>query len=205
MLEQKKFEHLQMEQTEREHEWIRAARSGDVAAYERLVRAYETLAFRAAYLITRDEHDAADAAQDAFVRAYCALNTFRAGEPFRPWLMRIVTNQALNRLQANKRRLQMKERYIQQVHAQEEIPNVQHSLETREQNEHLMRAVTRLKPDEQALITLRYFLELPEAEVAHALNIPPGTVKSRLHRTLAKLRELIRKEFPDLVELTLDG
>lgn len=191
-----------MEQAEREQELVRNAQRGDVAAYEALVRAYETLAFRAAFLITRDEHEAADAAQDAFVRASRALHTFRLGEPFRPWLMRIVTNQALNRLQANKRRWQMNERYIQQVDLQTDPPNAQHALETREQNEHLMRAVTRLKPDEQALISLRYFLELPESEVAHALQIPQGTVKSRLHRTLAKLREIIRKDFPDLVELT---
>ncbi len=200
-----------MEPTAQEHELARErsliarARRGEIAAFETLVRAYETLAFRAAYLILRDEHDAADAAQEAFVRAYRALDSFRVDEPFRPWLMRIVTNQALNRIQAMKRRAKMTERYAQTQSATAETPNAQRSLEAREQNEHLMRAVERLKPDEQALITLRYFLELPEIEVAHALNIPQGTVKSRLHRTLAKLREIIRKEFPDLVELTLES
>jgi RNA polymerase sigma-70 factor (ECF subfamily) len=62
--------------------------------------------------------------------------------------------------------------------------------------------VGKLKPDEQTLIALRYFLELPEAEVAQALNVPRGTIKSRLHRTLARLREIIQHEFPDLNELT---
>ena len=190
-----------MEQTEREQDWIRRAQRGDVGAYDALVRAYERLAFRAAYLITRDEHEAADAAQDAFVRAYRALHTFRAGEPFRPWLMRIVTNQALNRIQAHKRRANMNEKYAQTENEKRETRNAQEHLETREQNEKLMRAVQRLKPDEQTLITLRYFLELPETEVAQTLKIPQGTVKSRLHRTLAKLREIIAREFPDLVEL----
>jgi RNA polymerase sigma-70 factor (ECF subfamily) len=55
-----------------------------------------------------------------------------------------------------------------------------------------------LAPDEQVLISLRYFMELAEAEVAQTLNIPPGTVKSRLHRTLARLREIIARDFPDL-------
>lgn len=192
-----------MEQTEREQDWIRRAQRGDVSAYDALVRAYETLAFRAAYLITRDAHEAADAAQDAFVRAYRALNTFRLDEPFRPWLMRIVTNQALNRIQASKRRANMNERFVQNENETREPNDAQKNLETREQNEKLMRAVQRLKPDEQTLITLRYFLELPEAEVAHTLKIPQGTVKSRLHRTLAKLREIIRNEFPDLQELTM--
>lgn len=187
-----------MEQTEREQDWIRRAQRGDVGAYDALVRAYETLAFRAAYLIMRDEHEAADAAQDAFVRAYRALNSFRLGEPFRPWLMQIVTNQALNRIQAGKRRANMNERYAQTEKEKRETRDAQEHLETREQNEKLMRAVRRLKPDEQTLITLRYFLELPEIEVAQVLNVPQGTVKSRLHRTLNKLREIIRNEFPDL-------
>lgn len=194
-----------MEQSEREQDQIRRAQGGEIAAYDALVRQYETLAFRAAYLITRDEQDAADAAQDAFVRAYRALGSFRLGEPFRPWLMRIVTNQALNRIQAMKRRASMNERYIQQVNEQGEAPNAQRAVEAREANEKLMRAVRRLKTEEQTLVSLRYFLELPESEVAQTLKIPQGTVKSRLHRTLAKLREIIRSEFPDLVELTEEG
>lgn len=190
-----------MNEIERESEWIRAAQRGDAAAYQALVRAYETLAFRTAYLITRDAQDAADAAQDGFVRAYRALNTFRVGEPFRPWLLRIVTNQALNRIQANKRRWHMNERYGQAESDKRETTDVMDRLAASEQNERLMLAVRRLKPDEQALLTLRYLLELPEAEVARALDIPQGTVKSRLHRTLGKLRKLIRSEFPDLAEL----
>lgn len=193
-----------MEQSEREQDLIRRAQRGEIAAFDALVRAYETLAFRAAYLITREKHDAADAAQEAFVRAYRALGSFKLGEPFRPWLMRIVTNQALNRIQAMKRRSGMTERYAQVVNETTEVPNAQHALEAREQNELLMHAVGRLKPEEQALITLRYFLDLPEAEVAQTLHIPQGTVKSRMHRTLAKLREIIRKEFPDLLELTTE-
>lgn len=201
-MERQAFQTIAMEQSEREQEWIRRAQRGDVSAYDALVRAYETLAFRAAYLIARDEHEAADAAQDAFVRAYRALNTFRTGEPFRPWLMRIVTNQALNRLQASQRRANMNERYALAENENRKMSNAQEHVEAREQNEKLMRAVQRLKPDEQTLITLRYFLELPETEVAQTLQLPQGTVKSRLHRTLAKLREIIRQDFPDLQELT---
>lgn len=193
-----------MEQTEREQDLIRRAKGGDITAYDALVKAYETLAFRAAYLITRDESEAADAAQDAFVRAFRALGSFRAGEPFRPWLLRIVTNQALNRIVSAKRRAAMTERYAKTVIESTTTnppPSPQKALEAREQNELLMRAVGRLKAEEQALITLRYFLELPESEVSQTLNIPQGTVKSRLHRTLSKLREIIARDFPELVEL----
>jgi RNA polymerase sigma-70 factor (ECF subfamily) len=180
---------------------IARARSGDVQAYEALVQQYETLAFRAAYLITRDDGEAADAAQEGFVRAYHALGSFRAGAPFRPWLLRIVTNLALNRLQANRRRLNMTERYTRQVLVETGHVSIDGLVLQRDQRQRLLQAVGRLNPDQQALISLRCFLELPEAEVAATLKIPIGTVKSRLHRTLAKLREIIQTDYADLIEL----
>jgi RNA polymerase sigma-70 factor (ECF subfamily) len=184
-----------------EQQLIGRAQRGDMAAYEALVQQYETLAFRAAYLITRDDGEAADAAQEAFVRAYRALGSFRSGAPFRPWLLRIVTNLALNRLQANRRRLNMTERYTRQVLVETGHVSIDGLVLQRDQRQRLLQAVGRLNPDQQALISLRYFLELPEAEVAATLKIPIGTVKSRLHRTLAKLREIIQTDYADLIEL----
>jgi RNA polymerase sigma-70 factor (ECF subfamily) len=184
-----------------EQQLIGRAQRGDMAAYEALVQQYETLAFRAAYLITRDDGEAADAAQEAFVRAYRALGSFRSGAPFRPWLLRIVTNLALNRMQANRRRLNMTERYTRQVLVETGGISIDGLVLQRDQRQRLLQAVGRLNPDQQALISLRYFLELPEAEVAATLKIPIGTVKSRLHRTLAKLREIIQTDYADLIEL----
>lgn len=186
-----------------EQNLIARAQRGDVAAYEALVRAYEQLAFRAAYLITRDEHEAADAAQDAFLRAYRAIGSFEPGKPFRPWLMRIVTNLALNQVQASARHAKLDELYLREMTVSDDSPSPERAAVERERGERLMQAVGRLSNEEKALISLRYFLELPEVEVAEALNVPQGTVKSRLHRTLAKLREIIQKDFPDLVELAL--
>jgi RNA polymerase sigma factor (sigma-70 family) len=188
-----------------EHDLMARAQHGDVLAYEQLVQQYEQLAFRVAYLITHDEHEAADAAQDAFLRAYRALGSFKLGQPFRPWLLRIVTNTALNRIQAAQRRERMNERYTRQVMVENDHLSIEGLAVKREQQQRLIAAVGRLSSDQQALIALRYFLELPEAEVAAALNIPHGTVKSRLHRTLAKLREIIQHDYPDLSELTQHG
>lgn len=188
-----------------EADLIARARNGDTQAYEMLVEQHETLAFRTAYLITRDEHEAADAAQEGFVRAYRALGTFRPGAPFRPWLLRIVTNLALNRLQAQRRRTNMTERYTRQVIVEVGPLSVDGLVIQRDQRQRLLQAVGRLQPDQQALISLRYFLELPEAEVAAALGIPIGTVKSRLHRTLARLRQIIQADYPDLIELVTHG
>ena len=188
-----------------EQDLIARAQRGDIQAYEQLVQQYEQIAFRVACLITREEHEAADVAQDAFLRAYRSLRSFKLDQPFRPWLLRIVTNAALNRIQAAQRRERMTERYTRQVMVEDGGLSIEGLAVKREQQRRLFAAVGQLGPDQQALIALRYFLELPEAEVAAALNIPRGTVKSRLHRTLAKLREIIRRDYPDLIELTQNG
>ena len=83
---------------------VERARRGDHAAYRALVRRYEQLAFRTAYLVVGSAADAEDVAQDAFVKAYQALGRFRAGAPFRPWLLRIVANEARNRRRSSRRR-----------------------------------------------------------------------------------------------------
>lgn len=188
-----------------EQDLIVRAQRGEIQAYEQLIQQYEQIAFRVAYLITRDGHEAADAAQDALLRAYRALHSFKLGQPFRPWLLRIVTNTALNRIQAAQRRDRMNERYTWQVMVENDNLSIEGLAVQHEQQQRLIAAVSQLSPDQQALIALRYFLELPEAEVATALKIPRGTVKSRLHRTLAKLRAIIRRDYPDLIELTQHG
>ena len=83
------------------------AREGDTAAYERLVRTHQALAFRAAYLVTGDAPEAEDATQEAFVKAYRALGRFRPGAPFRPWLLAMVTNEARNRRRSAGRRAKL--------------------------------------------------------------------------------------------------
>ena len=85
-------------------ELIARASDGDVAAYEELVTRYQALAFRVAWLVVRHRGEAEDAVQEAFVKAYYALPRFRPGAPFRPWLLRIVANEARNRGRSSRRR-----------------------------------------------------------------------------------------------------
>jgi RNA polymerase sigma factor (sigma-70 family) len=188
-----------------EQRLIARAQQGDEQAYEALVKQYQGVAFRAAYLVTRDEHAAADVAQDGLLRAYHALRSFHLGRPFRPWLLRIVTNLALNHLQSARRRSHMTERYTRRLIVEDNHLSIDGHVVKREQHRRLLEAVDRLTPDQRTLIALRYFLELPEAEVAETLKIPLGTVKSRLHRTLARLREIIQRDYPDLIDLTSNG
>jgi DNA-directed RNA polymerase specialized sigma24 family protein len=87
-----------------EDELVARAKRGELEAYGEIVRRHQSIAFRTAWVITGNAADAEEAAQDAFVKAYAALGRFRAGSPFRPWLLRIVTNEARNRRRSAVRR-----------------------------------------------------------------------------------------------------
>ena len=179
---------------------IERARRGDLNAYDDLVRQYQEVAFRAAYLLTRDAADAQDVTQDAFIRAYDALARFDARRPFRPWLLRIVSNTALNRIKAAKRRNAMVDRVQMSESTAQDASGIEANVLRRERSRRLWQAIGQLKPDDQRLLTLRYFLELPEAELAQVFGVAHGTIKSRLHRALRKLREQFKIHDPDLLE-----
>jgi RNA polymerase sigma-70 factor (ECF subfamily) len=146
----------------------------------------QTLAFRTAYLITGDAADAEEAAQDAFVKAHRALGRFRSGEPFRPWLLTIVANEARNRRRTRGRRTALALRAADPV-ASGEDPEA--AALAHERRERLLSAVERLREDDREVLACRYFLDLSEEETAAALGVARGTVKSRTHRALGRLQE----------------
>jgi RNA polymerase sigma factor (sigma-70 family) len=172
-------------------ELIERARAGDVAAYEELVRRYEQTAFRAAYLVCGDTDEARDAAQEGFVRAWQALPRFRAGAEPRPWLMTIVANAARNRRRGSGRRVNLALRVAQDRRADGAAPSPEAAVLAAERRELLLAAVNRLRDDDRLVISLRWFAELGEAEMAAALGIPRGTVKSRLSRAMDRLRAVM--------------
>lgn len=163
-----------------ERDLVLRAQAGDARAFGELVRPHQQIAFRVAYLITRNAADAEDAAQDGLVKAWQALGRFRAGESFRPWLLRIVANEARNRRRSSGRRVQLALRAAAApVHAGDDTDR--HAL---------LDALHALPDDAQAVLTCRYLLGLSEQETAAALDVAPGTVKSRTSRALERLREL---------------
>jgi RNA polymerase sigma-70 factor (ECF subfamily) len=171
-----------------EEELVERARRGDAAAYEELVRIYQGIAFRTAYLLTRSAADAEEAAQDGFVKAYRALGRFRSGSPFRPWLLKIVANEARNRRRSAGRREQLVLRAAAGAAPGDAAPSPEAALLGEERREELVAALNRLSEADRETIALRYFLDLSEAETAAALGVRPGTVKSRLSRALERLR-----------------
>jgi RNA polymerase sigma-70 factor (ECF subfamily) len=170
---------------------VERARRGDVGAYEELVQRYTQMAFRAAYVVTGSAPDAEEAAQDAFIKAYRALPRFRAGAPFRPWLLRIVGNEARNRRRAAGRRAALELRVAEGLGAGGAAPSPEAAAEAAEERQALLRALGRIGDDHRFVVGCRYLLQLSVEETAAALGIPEGTVKSRLARALARLHELM--------------
>src|SRR5437870_3865473 len=171
-----------------ESDLIQRAKRGDKHAYEELVHAYQGIAFRTAYVIAGNGADAEEAAQDGFVKAWRALGRFRAGAPFRPWLLQIVANEARNRRRSAGRRVQLALRAAAEEPSGGAAPSPEAALLSRELRQRLVAAVNDLPEDQRLVISLRYLVGLSELEVAEALGLPSGTVKSRTSRALERLR-----------------
>ncbi len=172
-----------------EEELVERARRGDVHAYEQIVETYEGIAFRTAYLVAGNAADAEDAAQEAFVKAYRALRRFRPGAPLRPWLLRIVANEARNRRRSAGRRARLVLLTQAELGASGgAAPSPEATVLDAERRETLLAAMNALREEERLVIACRFFLDLSEAETAAALGIRKGTVKSRTSRALEHLR-----------------
>ncbi len=152
------------------------------------MREHESLAFRAAFVITGDATEAEDAAQEAFVKAYRSIRRFRPGAPFRPWLMTIVANEARNRRKAAGRRASLALRAADEMVREDPI-SPEASVVAEERRSELIRKLEGLREEDRVVISCRYFLGLSEAETAAALGCAKGTVKSRTSRALGRLRE----------------
>jgi RNA polymerase sigma-70 factor, ECF subfamily len=173
---------------------VERAKNGDVNAYEALVKQHQELAFRVAYQVTANAADAEDAAQEAFVNAYYALSRFRSGAPFRPWLLRIVVNEARNRRQSAHQRIALAQRALAAHTLGDSAQSPEAAAEADEFRETLIATLWRLREADRLILAYRLFFDLSEAEMAQALNCPKGTIKSRLSRALSRLRDAFPAE-----------
>src|SRR4051812_1160224 len=164
---------------------LRAARRGDEEELERLFRAHWPRAYRAAYLVVHDAAAAEDIAQEAFLTVVRTLDRFDRSRPFGPWLHRIVVNRAIDHARARKLRGEViSDAQVEVAGAPDEPP-----LDAR-----LLAGLAALDPDQRAVIVLRHLLEYPPGEIARLLDLPRGTVNSRLRRGLDTLRERVGEE-----------
>ncbi|MHB8469906.1 MAG: RNA polymerase sigma factor [Gaiellaceae bacterium] len=171
-----------------ERELVLRAQRGDARAYEELVRPYREIAFRVAYLIARNAADAEDAAQDGLVKAWRALRRFDVDRPLRPWLLRIVANEARNRRRSAGRRDRLALAAAAAAPGDTALSPEAAAL-AGEERTRLLAALDDLPDGQRLVLACRFLLELSEEETAAALDVAPGTVKSRASRALETLRE----------------
>jgi RNA polymerase sigma-70 factor (ECF subfamily) len=164
----------------------RLAKEGDVDAYAALVRSHQPAALRLAYVICGGSGDAEDATQEAFVKAYYALDRFDPSAPFRNWVLRIVANEAKNRRRAAGRR-QRYELAVDPASGGTAL-SPEAAVITSEARQSLADAVARLPARLRDVVACRYLLDLSEAETSAVLGVPAGTAKSRLSRGIERLR-----------------
>jgi len=170
------------------------AQRGSIDAFEEIVNRYQQLAFRTAYVITGSAADAEEAAQDAFVKAYRALATFRTGAQPRPWLLQIVANEARNRVRSAGRRHRLELRLAEGFRPGDAAPSPEAAAVAAEDRGRILALLSELDENDRLVIASRYLLELDCEETAAALGIPEGTVKSRLSRALTRLRERVEAD-----------
>ena len=163
-----------------ERAWVRGAQAGSVSDLEALFRLHWPSAWRAAYLVVHDAAAAEDIAQEAFLAAIRNLHRFDRRRPFRPWLHRIVVNRAIDWARAHALRAEL------ELH-DAPAPPPKHEV-----GSDVVAAIRDLPPEHRAVIVLRYLLEYTPGEIASLLDLPRGTVNSRLRRGLDRLREHMR-------------
>ena len=163
----------------REGSLVGAAQRGDAGALEQLFRAHWPAAYRAAWLIVRDEQAAEDIAQEAFLSAVAALDRFDRRRPFAPWLRTIVARRAIDTLRARKLRREVGDAALEHLTSPTAEPAPR---------DHLA-ALAALPDEQRTAVALRYVLDLTPGEIAKLLDVPRGTVNSRIRRGLDALEE----------------
>jgi RNA polymerase sigma-70 factor (ECF subfamily) len=170
-----------------ERAWVRGAQAGSVSDLEALFRDHWPRAYRAAYLVVHDAAAAEDIAQEAFLAALRALDRFDRRRPFGPWLHRIVVNRAIDWTRARALRREVGGEPLAATEARPDPPR-------RALAEGMAVALADLSPEHRAVIVLRYLLEYTPGEIAELLDLPRGTVNSRLRRGLDQLGERLGEE-----------
>jgi RNA polymerase sigma-70 factor (ECF subfamily) len=169
-----------------ERAWIRGAQAGSLPDLEALFREHWPRAYRAAYLVVHDAAAAEDIAQEAFLSALRSLDRFDRRRPFGPWLHRIVVNRAIDWARARALRAEVGEPALELADgtAHDAAPYSQP----------VLAALAELPPEQRAVIVLRHLLEYTPGEISRMLELPRGTVNSRLRRGLDELADRLEVE-----------
>jgi RNA polymerase sigma-70 factor (ECF subfamily) len=165
---------------------VREVQRGSAEALEELFRREWPRAYRAAYLVVHDAAAAEDIAQEAFLAAVRAIDRFDRRRPFGPWMHRIVVNRAIDVTRARSLRREVDAAAAASAEALPDPPSAPFSGD-------LVAALSELSPEHRAMVVLRFVFDYTPGEIARALDVPRGTVNSRLRRALDRLGELVER------------
>lgn len=167
---------------------VAAIAAGDGEAAAELVERHWRELFRVADLILRDVHAAEDVAQDALISAFTSLDGFDPSRELRPWLVGIASNKAIDRARKAKRRQQVDPALLEKT--------VESHDRVGAERPDLRAALEALDPEARAILVMRHVLGYRSAEISELLGVAPGTVRSRLKRSLDSLRNTLMTEAP---------
>jgi len=188
-------------------EWlIRRGQGGDAQAVELIVRRYQNYVYRLCYLVMRNEQDAEDMAQEALIRACQALPRFeiREGISFEAWLYRIAVNCCRSRMRRKWTQvLPWTSLNREAADVSDERPE-RRLIQQEERNE-VLKAINSLSERHRLAVILRYYADLSNEEIAAVLNIPSGTVRSRLHTARQRLRVLLADKRDDITQVVVEN
>ncbi len=182
-----------------DHRLITNCLKGDAAAFGELVRRYQERVYHTAYRLIGNAEDAQDVAQETFINAYQSLDGFKGNASFFTWLYRIAVNTAISH--KRKRRLALVRmdggqngQTASEPADASETSRPGHALEQAEEESRVRRALDRLSPEHRAVLMLKEMEDQKYEEIAEVLNVPVGTVRSRLHRARMELREILEQD-----------
>ena len=176
-----------------EDDLIRSAQAGNHAAFRALVDIYTPVAWRAALVLLPDRGSAEDALQESWLDVWRGLPRFQCGRPFRPWLLTIVARRCW--MTTRRRSLPAVPFDLEALEVLPGADRVSDRLLRLEADQALQAALATLPAEQQRILELRFFADLDLTEIALVLDIPLGTVKSRLHRALGVLRKRLPPEY----------
>ncbi len=178
--------------------WIERSLAGDTEAFGRLVSKYQNRLYNSMVHYLRDEIEAEDVVQESFVLSFTRLASFRRHSSFYTWLYRIAFNTAISRQRRRRPRVSI-ERDLGEAGTKldDEGPPPEARLETEERASVLMAALERLSEEHRLILVLREMDEMSYEEISEILDLPIGTVRSRLHRARGQLKEEMQNYFQD--------
>ena len=171
-----------------ESEAIRRCQEGQRDPFRFLVERYGKVLYGTAYRMTRDRGLAEDLVQEAFLRVWRGMPSFRGGGNFKAWIVRILVNHVMS----ERRKKRVREEPLVEAIASSQNPEAGEKLVLRkEERDRVRRSLEKLPQEQREVVVLRYYTDLTVPQIARTLGWRQGTVKSRLHRALDHLREVL--------------